>query len=415
MSHFVVMCLVPNDISPLSQHIEAFLGAMLAPYDENMELDEYETDCHCCGDEAEAEIRELADKEFGTWAAMREVFATEKISNSEIINAQANARLAFVKKNPDAKEGEITWAVDQAANPFWQRDYWGPRNEFEKKSLAEHPDKNKPSSTCGFYSGERRDWWPESAKEGDRYDDESGCGGTGRVMSTYNPESKWDWWTVGGRWNGYFKPEWDPTKDEANLEECWHCKGTGFRKDERALGWARDKAFAQWIEDSGLTEEEKGELKDLWVDNDSPLKGLGQKVLSTGLLFDWIAKVPDAIGEPVGLAFRAIVKRTREEGYPCNGCTDGKSIKFPSNQEQRGVISSVTKVLQLNKEGHNVIPFAILTHREDYGDHQWMQRGEMGWWAVVHDGKDQDDWKSQVLQVLEDHIGDAAIIVDCHI
>src|SRR5262245_57979732 len=29
---------------------------------------------------------------------------------------------------------------------------------------------------------------------------------SGRVytLSTYNPDSKWDWWSVGGRWRGYF-------------------------------------------------------------------------------------------------------------------------------------------------------------------------------------------------------------------
>lgn len=25
----------------------------------------------------------------------------------------------------------------------------------------------------------------------------------GNILSTYNPESKWDWWRVGGRWDGY--------------------------------------------------------------------------------------------------------------------------------------------------------------------------------------------------------------------
>ena len=37
MSHFVVMCLVPNGISPLSQDIEKYLDTMLAPYSESLE------------------------------------------------------------------------------------------------------------------------------------------------------------------------------------------------------------------------------------------------------------------------------------------------------------------------------------------------------------------------------------------
>ena len=27
----------------------------------------------------------------------------------------------------------------------------------------------------------------------------------GDLLSTYNPNSKWDWYTIGGRWNNYSK------------------------------------------------------------------------------------------------------------------------------------------------------------------------------------------------------------------
>lgn len=412
MSHFVVMCLVPNDISPLSQHIERYLSNMLDPYDENTEMDEYEKDCSCCGDEARAEISKRADEKFGTWSAMRELFALEKTSKSEYIDAIAAAKKAFLEKNPDAKEHEVNYAGDQVG--LWQRDYWGPRNKFEKSELEIHPGKDAPNPTCGFYSGERADWWPADAEVGDRFDDDSGCGGTGRVMSTYNPESRWDWWTIGGRWNGYFKPEWNPNKDEANLEDCIHCKGTGRRRDPIALGWERDQLWAKWVKDSGLTDEEKDEQMAFFKEKEGPL-GFGQTTLDEVALLNWIADVPDPIGEPIGLAFRAIRQKVHADGRECNACDNGRAVKFPSSQEQRGVIANVTDVLKMQKEGHNMIPFAILTHREDYEGHQWMQQGDMGWFGMVGNEKDQDDWKSQVLQVLEDHIGDAAVIVDCHI
>ena len=35
------------------------------------------------------------------------------------------------------------------------------------------------------------------------------CKGTGIYMSTYNPQSRWDWWVVGGRWEGMFDGEKD--------------------------------------------------------------------------------------------------------------------------------------------------------------------------------------------------------------
>ena len=42
----------------------------------------------------------------------------------------------------------------------------------------------------------------------------------GNVLTTYNPESQWDWWVIGGRWGGYLtlKPDAEiglPTEESA--------------------------------------------------------------------------------------------------------------------------------------------------------------------------------------------------------
>jgi hypothetical protein len=40
---------------------------------------------------------------------------------------------------------------------------------------------------------------------------------------------KWDYWTVGGSWTAFFRPDYDPAKDPANQETCFLCGGTGVR------------------------------------------------------------------------------------------------------------------------------------------------------------------------------------------
>lgn len=52
-------------------------------------------------------------------------------------------------------------------------------------------------------------------------------------MTTYNEQSKWDWWSIGGRWTGWLSG-YDPTTDHDNWEMCSMCGGTGKRTD--ALG-----------------------------------------------------------------------------------------------------------------------------------------------------------------------------------
>ena len=48
------------------------------------------------------------------------------------------------------------------------------------------------------------DAWKEAKEWGYIVDEENEC-----LLSTYNPDSKWDWYVIGGRWNGYL-PLIDP-------------------------------------------------------------------------------------------------------------------------------------------------------------------------------------------------------------
>jgi hypothetical protein len=56
------------------------------------------------------------------------------------------------------------------------------------------------------------------------------CHGAGAYKSTYNPNSKWDWYSIGGRWTGVLS-DYDPQKDTDNIETCYLCSGTGQRPD----------------------------------------------------------------------------------------------------------------------------------------------------------------------------------------
>lgn len=48
-------------------------------------------------------------------------------------------------------------------------------------------------------------------------------------LSTYNPNSKWDWWTIGGRWRGYFTHVEKLTPEDDDLlaltEKRWMNEG----------------------------------------------------------------------------------------------------------------------------------------------------------------------------------------------
>lgn len=47
---------------------------------------------------------------------------------------------------------------------------------------------------------------------------------------------------------------------------------------------------------------------------------------------------------------------------------------------------------------------------------RWFERGKMGWWAIVFDEKDKDDWEAQFKSFIERLDDDVKVtVIDCHI
>lgn len=131
------------------------------------------------------------------------------------------------------------------------------------------------------------------AEEIKNYDD---VGDNGEVYSTYNPNSKWDWYSLGGRWSGMIKLK------------------------EGAIG------------------------------------------------------------------------------------TKGRS----------GVFDNETGIDQAKKG--DIANFEELTTFAVLKDGKWYEKGEMGWWAIVSNQKEEDQWDSELKKLVEGLPDDTLIsIYDCHI
>lgn len=55
-------------------------------------------------------------------------------------------------------------------------------------------------------------------------------------------------------------------------------------------------------------------------------------------------------------------------------------------------------------------PFAIITPKGE-----WIERGEMGWWAVVSNEKEEEKWEEEVKKVFAKYKGHTVVSVDTHI
>ena len=67
-----------------------------------------------------------------------------------------------------------------------------PMEKKRRELLIAHPLVNKPN--------------PEG----------SNCGGTGKYICYCNPDTRWDWWVIGGRWDGWI---FGPEREEASRDK----------------------------------------------------------------------------------------------------------------------------------------------------------------------------------------------------
>lgn len=194
MSHSTVYVLVPP--SKL-RGIEAdddtrVLHDMLAPFNESARVPEYERACHCIGDIARAAAVKIANEANGTIDDLRASFAASQphVDWRRLSDEEARA-------HSDARD--VAWRAHIAAY-----------NATEEAAVAAHPLKDAADPDC------------------------EDCHGTGKAKTTYNPKSRWDWWTVGGRWSGQLHADgpFDVTTDPNNYKPCWVCDATGRRDDE---------------------------------------------------------------------------------------------------------------------------------------------------------------------------------------
>jgi hypothetical protein len=120
----------------------------LVPYHEGLEVPEYDTECWCLEHNLRVAVRAEMDRLFpGGYQALRQSFARTDRGPTAGEDARWQEHIRTYREEEDRLEHELAAA-------------------------------KTPSADC----------------------DE--CRGTGTVRSTYNPDSKWDWYVVGGRWSG---------------------------------------------------------------------------------------------------------------------------------------------------------------------------------------------------------------------
>lgn len=242
--------------------------------------------------------------------------------------------------------------------------------------------------------------WADLVKlHNERYADEdsplmlSEDGTRAYTMSTYNPESKWDYWRIGGRWGSYFpyrdgctalviKTErgWDSPNDTMPM----HCDGG----PKSALNL------------KAMREEKAAEARKLYAEYQETVAG-------TPAALPW-----SAFRDNISVGGYTI-EQAREE-YRTQPRVERlhASETFRWRDDCIGEFS-VSEKLYVERERARAVPgYAVVTT-----DGRWMAPGKMGWFGVSTDGQDDRIGYWEASNAYIEALPDDAwlVVLDCHI
>lgn len=192
--------------------------------------------------------------------------------------------------------------------------------------------------------------------------------------STYNPNSKWDWYSIGGRWSDFFKLKNGKYADEAKKSDI---DFQSMRDDAKA------KALKRYAEIEKLFNGEIPKLEHTWDEvlaMDLPNINDKRDFYHNQPAMKRVAELKLAHSETLGFFFDI-------DDFNC-------TVEEFGEKAYNGAIST----------------YAMLI------DGEWVEKGEMGWFGLSNDKVSQDDWNVKLNEVIDKCDSDVMFtLVDCHI
>lgn len=200
-----------------------------------------------------------------------------------------------------------------------------------------------------------------------------------------NPNAKWDWYQLGGRWTGYFK-----LKNGSN----GNVGNPGLMTGSAKSGYT-DQCIKKAIDIQSMIDDAKNKAENEY--------DLAHSIIDGQMYESW---------EFVRTRIHDIDKARKEyHNQPLIKKWNKSDIK-----KQLGFLVSpddfkMSKDKYLKNACDSVITtFAVIKNGK------WYERGEMGWWGLVSNEKDSNEWNEQISKLFKELSDDTLIsIYDCHI
>lgn len=220
-----------------------------------------------------------------------------------------------------------------------------------------------------------------------------------RVYRRTNPNKKWDWWQVGGRWSGSLLTK----------------SGSGFKGTPGLMGSQTDPNGS---DQCAVTDLDCEGIRARNVENRRRYLQEGLEELQEQ--HDISREQAYALWDEYCSAMRAL--QAEWESYEKDGSFYGFIENHELKDKVRGPISTFSFRVGLEYTDTDIDKWVeqapSLTSYAVVVDGEWHEKGEMGWFGMSYNDKDQADWNTEFEKLLAAKAEDPnawITMVDCHI
>ena len=232
-----------------------------------------------------------------------------------------------------------------------------------------------------------------------RYGEEKPDPVTGKRGYWHNPQGYWDWYQLGGRWTGFYKAK-------ENTPVLVGKMGLGNHPPEKGY----------------LDQGTKGNIDFEGTKHDAGEKARERYQTFKRLMGDNIPKI-ERSWDDIRMQYSDDIDKARDVYHKQDALVLHKKLveearKMPLSREETEIVVweeledyQCTEEEYVQRARDNALStFAVLK------DGKWYQKGEMGWWAMVSNEKDQRDWNKEFNDLIDGLADDTLLSVyDCHI
>lgn len=215
-----------------------------------------------------------------------------------------------------------------------------------------------------------------------------GAGALIKAVNRTNPNKKWDWYQIGGRWSGFLKLK--PGSTGAQGERSW------TNRDEPQDNTRADIAAKGDIDFDAMRDEAGREAAEKFDGAMAALTAAGAPVT-----WDRWDHVRDVM-------FKGDIEKARAH---YNGQPSVKALQGMAGFWSTPDVFMVPRAEYIQRARDSAcVPYALVCKGE------WASRGRMGWFGVSDESMPRHEWNRLVNEMLDALPDDTLItVVDCHI